>query len=215
VQAAVAQLNKAGFEVPNFNLYLPKFSRKLTGATTGHTHSISSNSVDESNASIFAAPNNIFISSETYKNPKVSTGLSAKLDPSGVGSFIHELGHFMHFHNAPAKFVGLTLTQFKGVEPTTGKPWKDFIKDAVSQYGSGNPREVVAEITLGLAYGNTFSEELMKMYKAFGGVLPKEKDVGDIEDDEQPQELNLSEEQQSLLTLTGDKSRERRRKHKV
>ncbi len=171
VEAAIKQLKTAGFEVPAFKLYLPKYGRKLEITTNNHKHEI--RSTGESNASIFAAPDTIYISSMTYQNPKVATGLSIQLDPSGVASFIHEMGHFLHYHNAPGKFQGLSFTSFKGNEPTTGKPWAQFIAEKVSQYGSGNPREVVAELILGMAYNKTFDDSLLKMYKAFGGPIPK------------------------------------------
>jgi hypothetical protein len=102
----------------------------------------------------------------------VSTGLSVALDPSGVGSFIHEMGHYLHYQNSPAKFWGLTFTSFKGNEPTTNTPWGAYIKANVSTYGANNPREVVAELVLGMAYNRPFSDNLLKLYKAFGGPIP-------------------------------------------
>jgi hypothetical protein len=185
VQSAVTRVVGAGFTVPPFKLYLPKFGRQLTvSPSEGHTHQVSEGGDTE--AAMFVVRNNIYMSSRTVNNPKVDTGLSVQLDPSGVATLIHEMGHYLHFHNSPSKFFGLSLSFLKGTVPGAGgKQLAIWAQEVVSKYGSGNPREFVAEIFLGMCYGKPFPDYALKIYRIFGGPIPagEEDRFDDLTDD--------------------------------
>jgi hypothetical protein len=200
VEAAVSQVQSAGFQVPAFNLYLPKCGKQLTVSVDAELkHSIQVSGALA--AAIMQIPNTIHLNSNVLHNPAVDNGLTVRIDPSGVGTIVHELGHFMHYQNSPEKFTGLTMAAFKGNAPD-GRPWGEYVAQFVSQYGSNNPREFVAEVFVGLvykgidinssnsnthgAYGTeaakrettekiekfTSDDALMTMYRALGGAMP-------------------------------------------
>lgn len=195
IESAVQQVQAAGFTLPSFNVYLPKWGRKVTISVDKELrHEIKASSGIA--VAVMIPPNTVQISSEVYQNPKVATGLSIRIDPTGVATIVHELGHFMHCQNAPAKFAGLNFTTFKGLAPD-GVPWSQYVSENISQYGGGNPREFVAEMFVGLVYRKidisqlnkketqannqkttehiqkfTKDQALLEMYKALGGALP-------------------------------------------
>jgi hypothetical protein len=91
-------------------------------------------------------------------------------DPEHV--FRHEMGHYLHDQKAPAPSKRAAETfVYKGVKQTT--TWKDprhkSIALRVSEYGSINPKEFVAETYAGLRYGMEYDEEIMDLYRLFGG----------------------------------------------
>jgi hypothetical protein len=168
VQAAVTQAMGAGFTIAPFSLHLPKYGREISiSSTDGHTHTVT---IGEDTAQAqFVAPNFMYINSRVFHNPKVDTGLSIKLDPSGIATIVHELGHMTHFTQSRAKYNTLSFSQLSGYSKQTGESFKQRVEGAVSKYGGGNPRELVAEVFLGLAYGKTFPDDVMAAYNAFGG----------------------------------------------
>jgi hypothetical protein len=200
VEAAVSQAQSAGFNIPALNLYLPKCGKQLSVSVDQElNHSIKVSGALA--AAIMQIPNTIHINSNVLHNPAVDNGLSVRVDPSGIATIVHELGHFMHYQNSPEKFTGLTMAGFKGTAPD-GTPWQSYVSEFVSQYGSNNPREFVAEVFVGLVYKNidikttnkndygiygteasknettekiekfTSNDALMTMYRALGGAMP-------------------------------------------
>ena len=95
---------------------------------------------------------------------------STGFDPSGAATIVHEFGHAIHMVASPSKYHGLWGTAFTG-ETESGKGTLDVAKAEVSTYAS-KPREFVAEVFLGLVYGKEFSEDVMSMYRSFGGPIP-------------------------------------------
>ena len=197
VNAAATQIQAAGFALPDFTVHLPKYGRQLsiTNDTVGHGHKVTVNKDDLAAAQLFP-PTTIMISPAYYKAPKVETGLSARIDPSGVATLVHEMGHMMHFFHSKGKFTQLNFSTWKGLAPD-GTPWADYVNAGVSQYGAGNPREFVAEFFVGLVYRDvdisqvntyasrketrkttahihkmTHNEAFLRMYKALGGPPP-------------------------------------------
>ena len=183
-EAAITRVTAAGFALPALNLYLPKYGRELTvTGTEGHKHEVSIGA--DSAQAQFVSRNNIYLSSRTYKNPKVETGLSAVLDPSGIATLIHELGHYMHFATSPNKFLQLNFSILAGEVPGGGgERLMTYAQKVVSKYGAQNPREFVAEVFLGLTYNQRFPDFVLKVYKALGGPVPRgqEERFGNLSD---------------------------------
>lgn len=177
VSDAVAKIAGAGLTVPSLLIHFPKYGRniKLQAAQGSGQPGCEVN--DKSSRAVFIAPNFMHLSSEIIGTPDLSevtnpvTGAkeykfsSTGFDPSGVATIVHEFGHALHYAQAPGKFHGLFGTGFATPEQTT------IASSEVSQYGN-KPREFVAEVFLGLIYGKNYSDEVLKMYKAFGGVIP-------------------------------------------
>jgi len=168
LKAAVVKIKSAGFTPPALDVYLPKMGRSLSisGECT------ISEGASKTERAVYVAPNFMHISSENMNNPldtKKSDGSgeykfsSTTFDPSGIGTIVHEFGHAMHRANNGGKFHELWGSGFKNAEMV------DIAKSQVSEYGTV-PREFVAEVFLGMVYGRTYSEDVMKMYRAFGGA---------------------------------------------
>jgi hypothetical protein len=183
VRAAVAKMSAAGIKVPAVKIHLPKYGRGLKfSATAAAGGGINCEIPEKSSRAVFIPPDFMHLSSEVIGTPdltKVKNPATGKeeykfsstgFDPSGVASLVHEFGHAIHFITAPSKYHGLWGTSFAGKAPS-GKPWEDVAGAEVSSYGT-KPREFVAEVFLGLIYGKTYSEDVMAMYRAFGGPLP-------------------------------------------
>jgi len=161
-KTAIKKIESAGFELPSaMTVHLPKWGRDIDAAT-----------LCESKATpraVFNPPNFVHLSSAVVGNPIDSTigeyykNLSTELDPSGAASVVHELGHMMHFKASPSNFYSLHGTSFQGAGGN--------IAAKVSAYAFGAPREFVAEVFMGLVYGQNFDDEILTMYAAFGGAI--------------------------------------------
>lgn len=146
---------------------LPKYGRTFTFSGDCKTILMS----DFGTRAVFVAPNLVHLSSEILGNPneKQMTGadqlhfLSSQLDPEGVASIVHELGHYCHYRNNASAFHSLNSATFKGREQS------DLAAD-VSGYASGNPREFVAEVFLSLVYGRDVAPKAIAMYLGLGGM---------------------------------------------
>jgi hypothetical protein len=163
--AAIEKVREQGYTVPPLTAYFPKYGRALT---------VSPESAMQSGRPVaraeFFAPDTIVASPETVDNPLTDEVqgeykfLSTQLDPSGVASMVHELGHFLHYQQSRAKFHDLFLSQF--ASGTGQAPMQ------VSGYANSNPREFVAEVFLGLVYGREFPSNVLEVYDALGGPRP-------------------------------------------
>ncbi|MBD2450055.1 alpha/beta fold hydrolase [Nostoc sp. FACHB-152] len=181
---AVEKVQAKGFEIPEMEVNLSKYGRKLEVSANKEVTIISGSS---SHRAIYVAPNFIHISSENLNNPMTNRAAgddsnykfsSTKHDPSGVATIVHELGHAVHYHNAKGKFHGLWGTHFKGTD-STGKPLTQLAQEEVSEYGN-RPREFVAEVFLGLVYGKQYPPKIIEIYKSFGGLMPKQAVIGEL-----------------------------------
>jgi len=175
LEAALDKVTKAGFAVHALRVYLPKYGRSLSVSKDCNVVAKGSKVPD----AVFVAPDFLLLSSSGVDNPKeerTTSGklkfLSAELDPSGVGTVVHELGHALHYKNDPAKFHGLAFSMFSGKDKN-GRSYQDWSKE-VSEYGN-SPREMVAEVFLGIVYQKTFPPEIMEIYKTFGGASTPSK----------------------------------------
>ncbi|MFJ8850961.1 glycosyltransferase [Streptomyces sp. NPDC102437] len=179
---AVITVQEAGFHVPDVELHLPKYGRFLEV----HNDVVAERSGGRLQRAEYLAPNAVIASPDVVGNPLTNKlaghryrYLSTELDPSGVGTMVHELGHFLHYANARAQYHDLAFTQFAGRSGQGGDAVPhQALALGVSAYAAGNPREFVAEVFTGLVYGKPFSPEVMRMYHGLGGPDPTpRKDV--------------------------------------
>jgi hypothetical protein len=184
VKDAIAKITAAGVQVPITKIHLPKYGRGLAlkKATDDAGGQIQCEENVKSSRAVFIPPDFMHLSSEVIGTPnlnKVTNPATGKeewefsstgFDPSGVATIVHEFGHAIHMVAAPTKYHGLWGTAFTG-ETESGKGTLDVAKAEVSTY-AGKPREFVAEVFLGLVYGKEFSEDVMSMYRSFGGPIP-------------------------------------------
>ena len=176
VQDAVAKITGAGLTVPALKIHFPKYGRKLKLKAQGNGQP-GCTTDDKSARAVYIAPDFLHLSSEIIGTPDVTQVenpvtkakeykfSSTQWDPSGVATIVHEFGHALHYANAPGKFHGLWGTAFATPEQTK------LARAEVSEYGN-KPREFVAEVFLGLVYGKNYSDDVLKMYKAYGGIIP-------------------------------------------
>ncbi|MFG3468542.1 glycosyltransferase [Streptomyces sp. NPDC047982] len=173
---AVITVQEAGFHVPDVELHLPKYGRFLEV----HDDLVAERSGGRLQRAEYLAPNAVIASPDIVGNPLTNKlagnryrYLSTELDPSGVGTMVHELGHFLHYVNARAQYHDLAFTQFTGRSGQDGDAVPhQALALGVSAYAAGNPREFVAEVFTGLVYGKPFSPEVMRMYHGLGGPTP-------------------------------------------
>lgn len=145
-------------------MYLPKYGRTLV---------LSPDDVTKTGQRLhraeYIAPDAVVASPELMDNPLnrrlENNGpqyyLSTEVDPTGEGTMVHELGHFLHYHQNRSMFHDLTGTEFAGD--------KADVAGSVSAYAAEKPREFIAEVFLGMVYGRTYSADVMEMYDGLGG----------------------------------------------
>ncbi|WP_018683976.1 hypothetical protein [Actinokineospora enzanensis] len=174
VQAVITAITKVqaqGFDVPPLRAYLPKYGRNLA-VQAGMIRP----GQQKMHRAEFFPPNNLVGSSELADNPLTNKlgdqyqYLSTKLaeqsgDDSMTTTMIHELGHYLHYHQNAGKFLDLTSTTWTGA--VGGSAHQD-----VSVYAAQNPREFVAEVFLGQVYGEQYDAQVLEAYHALGGPRP-------------------------------------------
>jgi hypothetical protein len=165
---AVDRVRAAGFAVPGFTAHLPRYGRSLAVTAAGAVARPGAIPRAE-----FIAPASVVLSPEGTNNPIARTdgrtppafrNLSTTLDPTGVGTVVHELGHFLHHRNDRAKFWDLNFAEWSGATAATAAK--------VSQYAADNPREFVAETFLGIVYGRQYPADVLALYADLGGAVP-------------------------------------------
>lgn len=76
----------------------------------------------------------------------------------------HEVGHAVHYHNRPLCY--LALKRAEKMNPRVVK----LIEQEVSGYATENPLDFVAEVYAGMRAGKKYSDKIMRMYRAYGGI---------------------------------------------
>ncbi|MGW3631632.1 hypothetical protein ACWD7F_15930 [Streptomyces sp. NPDC005122] len=165
--AAVDLVQRAGFEVPDFEVYLPKYTRALM-ARPGE--GIVAHDTSWESEAQFYAPNRFVLSPElvgTAPRRQYSDGtfrsLAMQFDAQGVAKIIHELGYFLNFHHAPSRYLDAVHTKFR--------EWTKEHVLALSRCAS-NTWEYAAEFLLGLVMGKSFTPDQYELYEALGGAVP-------------------------------------------
>jgi len=163
---AIRTVQAAGYQVPPLTAHLPKYGRKLVVDQDQITPAAGAQSLYRAE---YIAPDAVVTSPEGIGNPLDGQRyLSTQLGPDGVGTMVHEIGHFLHHHQNSDLFHDLLFTEFAApAGPGAAAPGATAV--SVSGYAGSNPREFVAEVFLGLVYGRTFSNEVMEMYDGLGG----------------------------------------------
>jgi hypothetical protein len=77
---------------------------------------------------------------------------------------IHEMGHLAHYRHAPASYANLLQVKFTAEQAATASK--------VGFYAATEPREFVAETFVLLTVGAKIDEDVLKLYRLLGGVLP-------------------------------------------
>jgi hypothetical protein len=93
-----------------------------------------------------------------FGNPKQAALITATI--------IHEIGHVAHEAASPGIFWDLKGGE--GAASASGTGWVDAAFK-VSQYGTKNPLEFVAEVFTGIVLGKTYDAKVMQAYQALGG----------------------------------------------
>ena len=157
----MSKIQAAGFKLPSSLLvHLPKFGRSIDVKTLC--------AVGGTPRAVFNPPNFIHLSSAVVGNPIDDTKggdtlytLSSQLDPEGPATVVHEMGHLLHHQTSASNFYGLQSASHR----------QPMVARKVSTYATNNPRELVAEVFLGLVYGKSFDDDVIEMYNAFGGPM--------------------------------------------
>ncbi len=176
LDSAVRRVRAARFRMRPFEVDLPKYGRTVMVTQDGV---IPQGRI----ARAQTYPPAMVLAPEVLDNPIAGTvtnpftgeqehrNLSTAVDPSGVATTVHELGHVLHHANDPAKYHDLRFSQGPTIPGLSGNDLARVLL-TVSHYGMGNPREFVAEVFTGLVYGRQFSREVMEAYQALGGPMP-------------------------------------------
>ena len=98
-----------------------------------------------------------------------------KVNSSPFHSIYHEQGHALHRMNISEKFAKLDkldILKANNIDTTLTEEFIKSYKDTalkVSDYASESPLEFVAEVYAKCLNGQTFSDDVMALYKKYGG----------------------------------------------
>ncbi|WP_265566300.1 hypothetical protein [Streptomyces hygroscopicus] len=157
---AVSRVHDAGFTLPSpLQFYLPKYTRRI------HLPSLKVDGAWNSLAE-FYAPNRIMLSPELLStSPPTSAPNSVALKLGNASAaIVHEMGHCLHFMQAPESFGDLFHTKLA--------PQYERTANNVSEYGSRNPHEFVAEMFTNATFNGASTQDQWNLYRALGGPLP-------------------------------------------
>lgn len=90
-------------------------------------------------------------------------------DFSFDGSFIHEIGHSIHYNNNREIFNTLADNKNELVKEFRNNENFQKIAQQVSNYAKTEPLEFVAEVYKGVKKGKKFDDDVMALYKKYGG----------------------------------------------
>lgn len=189
IEQAVSRVQAADFQVPNFRLYLPKYTRSLeidlatdrAGHQELHIETVPDEEFNHDALSIYPAA--MILSSWLFRTLDITrttdvdgpSGVPLLYEEAQVAVLVHELGHLIHYYKNAR-----TVTDLWNTELTDPATERDF--QAVSQYAAHReaPLEFVAEYFTGLVFGRTFanqglSERLRAVYLDLGGPVPQGK----------------------------------------
>ena len=83
---------------------------------------------------------------------------------------VHELGHAVSAMMRPEKYAALSRgITLRGSLPLNSRI-RDMVMKEVSEYAADSPLELVAEVFAGKMAGKDYSEKIMRIFAAYGGV---------------------------------------------
>lgn len=106
--------------------------------------------------------------------------VNCKIKESNISDFYclnHELGHLRHQGSSTNFNAMKKIAEFEELGETPSKITKEFINNKdiqytagqVSEYAKESPAEFVAETFAGLVSGKNFSDDVMALYRKYGG----------------------------------------------
>ncbi len=180
LQKAIALVTPYLGVLPRLDVYFAKYGRPITvtRGKDGCEIQLEGN-IDDA---VFRPPGFLSVAPSAVGNPQVSrtddsydfssTALAAKRgkpDEALVNTMVHELGHVAHYHRNKSQYYNLMFTTYQGTAPD-GRPLTRYVAQEVSKYASRSPRELVAEVVLGVVRGRKFDPFVREVYLAFGGA---------------------------------------------
>ncbi|MGI5255541.1 hypothetical protein [Actinacidiphila glaucinigra] len=166
---AVDMVQHAGYEIPDMEVYLPKYTQALLARPdTGITTDRSTPPYLHSLYAEFTAPDRFILSPRLLEadverrreNDGTFKGLALQYDNSAVAVIIHEIGHFLQYQQNPSRFF-----EFK-------TKWLDAREAQTLSTYAGTPAEYPAEYFLGKVMGKAFTPRQDALYAALGGAQP-------------------------------------------
>lgn len=193
-------LKKAGKNIANLTMKEKIYLSDMLGGISGHenmsTYSFFKDALHNKEVEEFLAKNNLPQDFETFKalSPEEQGGILDKIfentnyktPVSDFGAFHpinHEMGHSLHLENVGCKKFNKYVVSVSGdpdkAKQLMTKKCDEFSKEEpewhmlefVSKYSMFSPGEAVAEIFAGLQNGVKFNDEIMAMYKKYGGPM--------------------------------------------
>jgi hypothetical protein len=185
VRDALSMLAASGYSLPPIlNVHLPLYHRSLVvrpnpkpDAPLDITPTSAIDGFPKNQLATLAVPDVLFVSQEAaaprplgYLGRNPHAVYDAMAD-AGLGIVLHELMHWLHFHNRKALFADL--------DSTTIRPERRESVAEVSHYALAHPHEFVAEYgvsrLLGRSYPPSVTAQLEQLYHGLGGPDPDPK----------------------------------------
>ena len=193
-------LKKAGKNIANLTMKEKIYLSDMLGGICEHekmsTYSFFKDALHNKEVEEFLAKNNLPQDFETFKalSPEEQGGILDKIFENtnyktsvpDFGAFYpinHEMGHSLHLENVGCKKFNKYVVSVSGdpdkAKQLMTKKYDEFSKEEpewhmlefVSKYSMFSPGEAVAEIFAGLQNGVKFNDEIMALYKKYGGPI--------------------------------------------
>ena len=193
-------LQKAGKNITNLTMKERIYLHDMLGHIEQHdkmsTYSFFKDSLHNKSVREFLAKNNLPQDFESFKSlpeesqcdiiDKIFENTNYKVSVPDFGAFHtinHEMGHNLHLENVGHKMYNKYVVSVSGepdkAKQLIAKKYDEFSKEEpewhmlelVSKYSMFSPGEAVAEIFAGLQNGVKFNDEIMALYKKYGGPM--------------------------------------------
>jgi len=152
VNAGLAEAHELGVSRPAFVRVMPEVFDKVPNAPMAYI-------ADEDTLAI--NPAYPFADLIRYTRAQYEAGEWSTPDP--LHAVRHEIGHAMVRHAAPLRYPRLQSARKLSTSAT------ELVKKEVSEYAAASPLELVSEVYAGIRSGKTYSDKVMRLYRAYGG----------------------------------------------
>jgi SPP1 gp7 family putative phage head morphogenesis protein len=161
---AYADQIAAGRPIPAVLKFLSKQSKTAVAAYTRHLDAKTGALVREE---MQVYQRNPFWKDAALAKRQEESGWWSSGDPDGV--IVHEFGHYEHFQRIRTDKFNYTF-EYNGVARSKRlSPPERQIASKVSKYGASDAFEFIAETFTGLRKGKTYDDDVMALYRQFGG----------------------------------------------